>query len=301
MSGTSLAPLSGWPLWWRLLLVSAMWSTAFPVVRLAARSMPPFALSAGRAAVAVTVLVVFASVTGAFGKEGRWSWRAGLVLGTANGWLPNCLTAFALLSLAAATVSLVQSATPLFVALLAFLVLPGERPGPRTLAGLALGFAGIAVILGPKAMLGDGAGLLAGSVMLVVALSYAVGTVYVRRTRPGGALELAAGQQGISALGALAMCLSFESVAGFDQPWEVWAAVAWAGVFGSALPVTLFLSLAQRARATDAAMTGYLQPGFAAVFAALLLGEVPETRVLLGGVVVLAGVWLATGGGRRSP
>ena len=74
-----------------------------------------------------------------------------------------------------------------------------------------------------------------------------------------------------------------------------------AGVFGSAVPVTLFLSLAQRARATDAAMTGYLQPGFAAVFAALLLGEFPETRVLLGGAVVLAGVWLATGGGRRSP
>ncbi|MFC7738020.1 DMT family transporter [Roseomonas sp. GCM10028921] len=300
MSGGPPAPLSGWPLLWRLLLISAMWATAFPVVRLAARDMPPFALSAGRAAVAVTVLLALAAAMGAFGKRGRWSWRAGLVIGTVNGWLPNCLTAFALLSLAAATVSLIQSATPLFVALLSVALLPGERPGPRGLLGLGLGFAGIGVILGPAAVLGEGAGLLAGAAMLVVALSYALGTVYVRRTRPGGALELAAGQQGVSALGALAMSLLFEPLSGFDQPWQVWAAVAWAGVFGSAVPVTLYLSLAQRARATDAAMTGYLQPGFAAVFAALLLGEWPEPRVLLGGAVVLAGVWLATGG-RRPP
>ncbi|MBP0446621.1 DMT family transporter [Roseomonas sp. SSH11] len=291
-------PLRGWPLWWRLVLISAMWATSFPVVRLAARSMPPFALSAGRAAVAVLLLVVFGLLTGALRME-RWNWRAGLVIGTTNGWLPNCLTAFALLTLAAATVALIQSATPLFVALLAFLFLPGERPGPRTLAGMAVGFAGIGVILGPSALLGAGAGLLAGAVMLVVALSYATGTVYVRRTRPGGALALAAGQQGVSALGALALALAFEPLSGFDQPWEVWAAVAWAGVFGSAVPVTLFLSLAQRARATDAAMTGYLQPGFAALFGAMLLGEWPEPRVMLGGLVVLLGVWLATGGQGR--
>ena len=297
---STLAPLGGWPLWWRLLLISGLWATAFPLVRFAARSMPPFALSAGRAGVAVTLLLLFALVSGAFRRPGGWSWRAALVLGTCNGWLPNCLTAFALFTLAAASVALIQSATPLFVALLAFVALPGERPGPRTLAGLALGFAGIAVILGPAAMLGMDGALLAGGAMLVVALSYATGVVFVRRTRPGGALQLAAGQQGVSALGALTASLCFEPLAGFGQPWEVWAAVACAGVLGSAVPVTLFLFLAQRARATDAAMTGYLQPGFAAVFAALLLGEWPEAQVLLGGGVVLAGVWLATGD-RRAP
>ena len=41
-------------------------------------------------------------------------------------------------------------------------------------------------------------------------------------------------------------------------------------------------------------MVGYLQPVFAALFGALLLAEFPEWRVLAGGAVVLAGVWLAT-------
>jgi drug/metabolite transporter (DMT)-like permease len=41
-------------------------------------------------------------------------------------------------------------------------------------------------------------------------------------------------------------------------------------------------------------MVGYLQPIFAGLIGALLLAELPEPRVVLGGVVVLAGVWLAT-------
>jgi drug/metabolite transporter (DMT)-like permease len=291
------ALLKGWPLWWRLLVISAFWASAFPVVRHAARSMPPFALSFGRGVVACIVVLGVAFATGAFRGLRLAFWRHGLVLGTVNGWLPNCLTAVALLSLGAASVSLIQSSTPIFVAMLATAFLPAERPGPRTLAGMALGFVGIAIVLGPQAL--SGAEMLAGAVMLVVALSYALGTVYVRRTRPGSVLALSAGQQMGAAVGAGMLSLSFDPAGSFDQPWPVWVSVAWVGLFSSAVPLTLFLWLVQRARATDAAMTSYLQPGFAAIFAALLLGEWPEPRVLLGGVVVLAGVWLATSGGER--
>ena len=109
---------------------------------------------------------------------------------------------------------------------------------------------------------------------------------------------LSAGQQVVGAVGAGGLRLGFEGAGGFDQPWPVWGAALWVGLLASALPLTLFLSLVQRARATDGAMTGYLQPVFAAVFGALRLGEWPEPRVLAGGAVVLAGVWLATSGER---
>ncbi|MFH5924314.1 DMT family transporter [Roseomonas xinghualingensis] len=295
MSGAGV--LKGWPLWWRLLVISAFWASAFPVVRLATRSMPPFAFSFTRSVAAFVAVMGIAWATGAFRGLKLAFWRHGLVLGTANGWLPNCLTAVALMSLGAASVALVQSTTPLFVALLATAFLPAERPGPRTLAGMVLGFAGIAIVLGPQAL--SGAEVLAGAMMLVVALSYAAGTVYVRRMRPGPVMALAAGQQLVGAVGAGILSLAADPPGSFDQPWSVWGAAVWVGLFTSALPLTLYLALVQRARATDAAMTGYLQPGFAAVFAALLLGEWPEAQVFLGGAVVLAGVWLATGGGGR--
>ncbi|WP_376096216.1 DMT family transporter [Roseomonas sp. CCTCC AB2023176] len=287
-------PLTGWPLWWRLLVISAMWGTAFPMLRYAAAHMPPFALSFARGVVSAVALLAFAYATGALrGLRGGFV-RNGLILGTTNGWLPNVMTATAVITLAAASASLIQSTAPLFVAVLSFLFLPQERPTPRTFVGLAVGLVGIAVILGPGALAG-GAGLLAGLLMVATALSYATGTVYVRWYRPGSPVALSAGQQVFGAIGAGLLSLSFDAPAAYDQRWLVWGAVVWIGILSSAVPLTMFLSLVQRARATDASMTGYLQPVFAAIVSAILLGEVPEARVFAGGAVVLLGVWLATG------
>jgi drug/metabolite transporter (DMT)-like permease len=217
------------------------------------------------------------------------------VLGTLNGWVPNILGSAAMARIDSATGALVQATTPLLVAALAAAALPAERPGPRTLAGLLVGLAGVAAIAGPGVLEG-GAGGTGASLMLVVALSYASGTVYVRAVRPGAADELAFGQQIGGGIAATLIAFALEPVgppvaAAGPGPW---AAVAALAVLGSAVPLTLFLGLVQRARATDAATVGYLQPVCATLLGALLLGEWAEPRVLFGGAVVLAGVWLAT-------
>jgi drug/metabolite transporter (DMT)-like permease len=119
----------------------------------------------------------------------------------------------------------------------------------------------------------------------------------VRAVRPGAADELAFGQQIGGGVAATLIAFALEPggppllAADTVGPW---AAVAALAVFGSALPLTLFLSLVQRARATDASMVAYLQPLCATLLGAVLLGEWAEPRVLAGGAVVLAGVWLAT-------
>jgi len=112
--------------------------------------------------------------------------------------------------------------------------------------------------------------------------------------KPGAAAPLALGQQMVSASVAGALAVPFAPAGSFDLSLQLWVVLALLGAFASALPLTMFLMLLQRARATDAGMVGYLQPPFAAGVAAILLGEWPELRVLVGGLIVLAGVWLAT-------
>ena len=125
-----------------------------------------------------------------------------------------------------------------------------------------------------------GAGGAGALLMLVVALSYASGTVYVRAARPGAADELAFGQQIGGGVAATLIAFAVEpagpplAAAGFGP----WAAVAALAVLGSAVPLTLFLSLVQRARATDAATVGYLQPVCATLLGAVLLGEWAQVR-----------------------
>lgn len=287
--------MTGWPLWWRLLLISSLWGAAFPVMRFAVADLPPWWIASGRALLAACVVAAWLALRGRPIVPRGAMLRHALVLGTLNGWVPNILASASMARIDSATGALIQAIAPLLVALLSVAALPAERPGPRTAAGLLVGFAGVAAIAGPGVLEGGTSG--AGAfLMLLVALSYASGTVYVRAARPGAADELAFGQQ--IGGGIVATLIAFALEPGGPPAGAAtaaaWAAVAALAVFGSAVPLTLFLALVQRARATDASMVGYLQPACATLLGALLLGEWAEPRVLAGGGVVLAGVWLAT-------
>ena len=286
--------MTGWPLWWRLLLISSLWGSAFPLMRFAVAAIPPWWLASGRALLAASAVALWLALRGRPVLPRGAMLRHAAVLGTLNGWVPNILGSAAMARIDSAAGALIQATAPLMVALLAAAALPAERPGPCTAAGLLVGLAGVAAIAGPGVLEG-GAGGTGALLMLLVALSYASGTVYVRAVRPGAADELAFGQQFAGGIAATLIAFAAEpggppSAAGLGP----WAAVATLAVLGSAIPLTLFLAVVQRARATDASMVGYLQPACATLLGALLLGEWAEPRVLAGGAVVLAGVWLAT-------
>ncbi len=288
-----MSTLAGPALWWRLLAIGGLWGASFPLLRAVATEMSPLALATTRGAFAAAAVLAFLAATGQIRGYGRRSLVHGLVLGTTNGWIPNLLTAFALGRIEAAPAALIHAATPLLVALFATLLLRDEHPGRRGLLGLGLGFLGIAVIVGPAAVQG-GASLLGGLLILVSGVSYALGTVYARWARPGAPALIALGQQLFAATVAGVFSFAADSPGAYDLPGRSWVILALLGILGSALPLTMFLSLLSRVRATQAAMVGYLQPAFAAAIGAAWLGEWPSLNVQLGGFIVLAGVWLAT-------
>lgn len=285
---------SGPALWWRLLVIGGLWGSSFPLLRLIAAEMSPFALAAVRGGFAALAVLAFLAASGQLRGPIRRYWLPALVLGTCNGWVPNLLTASALGHIQAAPAALIHAGTPLLVAMIAYVVLREERPGLRGVAGLLLGFAGIAVILGPDALVG-GASFTGGLLILLSGLFYAIGTVYARRARIGAAPQIVLGQQVVAGLVAGGLSLPLGGgVESYIQPAWVYGVLALLGVVTSALPLTMFLRLLARSRVTDASMVGYIQPPFAAGVGALLLGEWPSPLVLVGGAVVLAGVWLAT-------
>jgi drug/metabolite transporter (DMT)-like permease len=159
--------------------------------------------------------------------------------------------------------------------------------------GLLVGFGGIALILGPDAFAGR-ASFMGGVLILLSGVSYALGTIYARRVRPGAPAQLALGQQLVSGGVAALLSIPLAPAGAYALDGSTIAIIAVLGIFASALPLTMFLSLLARARVTDASMVGYLQPPFAAAAGAAMLGEFPSALVLAGGAIVLAGVWLGT-------
>jgi len=289
---TGAPPLAGAALWVRLVVIGALWGAAFPLIRFLAAHLPPFAMAGVRGALAAVAVFVFLWFRRELGGISRAVLLAAVVLGTFSGVIPNTLIPLALQRMEAAPASLVQAAGPLIVTLLAGVFLPGERPTLRMLAGIGTGFLGIALVIGPG---GLGGGTALGALMVLGAtFSYAVSTIWVRKAPRGPAAALALGQQAVSGIVSGSLALAVDGPGALVQPPEVWVVAVILAIFATAVPLTMFLGLATRARAADAAMVGYLQPVFATAIAVAWLGEVPSWRVLAGGAVVLAGVWLVT-------
>jgi drug/metabolite transporter (DMT)-like permease len=160
------------------------------------------------------------------------------------------------------------------------------------LAGIGLGFAGIALVVGSG---GLGGGSVTGALLVLGAtFAYALSTIWVRRADRGPAAALALGQQAVSGVLSGSLALAVDGPGALVQPPEVWVVAVILAIFATAVPLTLFLGLATRARAADSAMVGYIQPVFSTAIAAAWLGEVPSWQVVAGGAVVLGSVWLVT-------
>ncbi|HYF55819.1 MAG TPA: DMT family transporter [Salinarimonas sp.] len=286
-----------------LLGAGFFWGSGFLFIKLTEGALSPPALAACRGTIAALALSAWFVSQGWSLRPQGGEWRHWAVLGACNGWGPNILTAFAMTQITAGLGSMIQASGPILVAVLSHLAFADERLTPGRLAGVAVGFVGMAILIGPEAFDPAGAAIWGVLAMVATAISYAVGNVYVRFIREAQPARLALGQQLFSAGPAIPIALALGGPAAFAPATEVPLALLGLGVLATALPIVLFMRLIRAAGPTRAAMVGYLTPVAATVLAMLVLGERIGPREVLGGAVVLLGVALvstARAGGRQT-
>jgi drug/metabolite transporter (DMT)-like permease len=280
-----------------LFACSLFWGSSFLIIKLMGGQVSPWVIASCRGLVGACTLAIWISLMGQIPWPRRDEIRDWLILGTTNGWLPNVLVAFALTRLDSGPAAMIQAAGPLVTAVIAHLAFADERlTGPR-FAGIVLGFLGVALIIGPEALEGRGtiAGILA---MMGVALGYATGNIYTRTIRNADPARLALGQQFVSGIVATFLALIFMGAAGYAPvPANALPLIA-LGVVATALPMAIFMRLITHAGPTRAALTGYLVPTVAVILGIAVLGERLSLMQGVGALTVLAGLGLASGGGR---
>jgi len=173
----------------RLVVLAAIWGASFIFLRVAAPVLGPVLTALLRVLIAGIALLGYLQVRGlGYGNVGRY-WREYLVIGVANSAIPFLLFSFAALYLPASYSAILNSATPLFGALLSTIWL-AEPLTAIKLIGLLAGGAGVALVSGagpvvPDAMIGW-----AVAACLTAALCYAGAGIYVKK-RLAGATPLA--------------------------------------------------------------------------------------------------------------
>ena len=286
-----------------LILLAALWGASYLFIRVASPVIGPVLLVEVRLLLAAAVLLLYALARGQ--KPVTFDhWPSFVVLGLVNAAVPFTLVAIAELRLTASVTSILSATNPMFTAAIAAFVLRDSLDIRRCI-GLALGFAGVVIVVGWSAPAIDASVVLAAAAALVAMLCYASGSVYaVVRLPNTSPLTLATMQQLTAAL-VLAPVAAVVAVARppttAPSPSVMLAVVALA-VLSTSVAYLLFFFLLNRVGPTRTATTSYLVPVFGIVWGATFLHEPVPLGMIVGSVAVGLGLALVLGriGGSRT-
>lgn len=275
----------------RLLILSAIWGGSFIFMRIAVPALGPVALMELRVLLAALFLALVARFLDSALRAGE-HWKHYLILGFFNSALPFLLFGYAALTLPASLMAILNATAPIWSALIGVLWLH-HRLTPKVALGLALGIAGVVLLVGfDPAMLQPGAGLAIAAV-LAASLCYGIASLYAKQARTVEPLANAHGSMWAAALWLLPPFLLFQPGAR-PEP-EILFSVVILGVVCSGIAYLLYFRLIAEIGAAPALTVTFLIPLFGVLWGWLFLSEKVGWHTFAGAFVVIAGTALVTG------
>ncbi|RYZ41573.1 MAG: drug/metabolite exporter YedA [Myxococcaceae bacterium] len=264
---TEPAPHRGWLLF-SLFALYVIWGSTYLAMRFALTGFPPFRMAGLRFLVAGGLLFVGLRLRGQ-PVPGARQWGAGAATGLLLLVMGNGGIVFAQnLGVPSGVAALVVGSMPLWMAI--FGAAFGQRPGRSELAGLVLGFAGVALLNLGGDMGGGGAAAVA---LLVAPLSWAFGSVWSRRLPMPSGLMTPATQM----LTAGVMMLGVSAVLGERMtgtpPMRAVVSFVYLVLFGSLVAFSAYAYLLRHARPALATSYAYVNPAVAVLLGVVFAGE----------------------------
>lgn len=257
--------------WGLLLLLSLLWGSSLFFLAIAGRELPPFTIVAAKVVLAAIPLVLVAGL-----PCGRRQWGGFAVMALFNDAGPFVLMAVAAPYLTTGLASVLIATNPLFTAVMAHWLTTDERMTPRHMAGVAIGFLGLAVMLGDGAMAMSLPALLGAAAYLAAAVAYSYASIFGRRfaAERVSPMKVAAGQHCCSVLAMVPLALLVE------HPWTLplpsaptLVALLAMGLGSGALAYTIFYRVLATAGATNVVLVTFLSPVTTILLGVAVLGE----------------------------
>jgi drug/metabolite transporter (DMT)-like permease len=276
-----------------LATVALLWGASFLFIKVAVRELAPATLILGRLGLAsLTLAVIVPVLVGGRRTIAEIRANAGwlAVVGLVNVAIPFWLLSWGETRIASGLASIIQAAVPIFNAVIAFGFFRDVRVGGLRLAGVGIGFVGVALLVGAQPH-GKVLGALA---VCGMALCYAVGQLLAGR-------HLRQVQPPVVALATTAVAAIVASPFGIAQApghmpgWKTTGSVAALAIPLTAVAFLLFYAIIAGAGAAYASLVTYLVPPIALAYGAIFLDEHFGTADFAALVLIFGGVVLGTG------
>jgi drug/metabolite transporter (DMT)-like permease len=275
--------------------LAAVWGFAWPITIVGLRDCDPLLLASLRNLFGGVVLFAWRyRKTDKQRFDGRTLWIT-FIAGTCWVGIPIAMTAWALQYISGGLGSILQSTTPFFVAIFAYLLLHQNQFSFVKIAGLIIGFGGIIVLFSDDSVSAvNSMMLIAGLAVLVPSALNAFAQVFARKYFKGDD-KLGFMMYILLFAGLETLPLSFiGSMPRFVLTVNLTLSILYLGVLASAVPFVIYFELLQRVDIVILSMVAYVIPVIAVVAGILWLGERMSSTDIVGSILVLFGVVLAT-------
>jgi drug/metabolite transporter (DMT)-like permease len=277
--------------WLILGLLAIIWGGAFFFIGVAVRHVPPLTYVFLRLSIAAAAMWGYL----AFRREKLGlpasAWGSILLLALLNNALPFTLFGWGQTHIASGLASILNATTPIWGVVVAHFLTQDERMNPRKVAGVLLGFGGVATMIGPSLLSSLGSSALAQLACVTASLSYALAAVWARRFRRQGIspLSVTTGQLTAGAVMMLPMSIFI------DRPWThafppltAIAAITALALMCTAFGYVMYFRLIATSGATNALLVTLLVPPVAILLGALFLSETLAPQDFIGlGLIAL--------------
>ncbi|HKE35127.1 MAG TPA: EamA family transporter [Candidatus Acidoferrum sp.] len=276
--------------------VYVIWGSTYLAIRVGVETVPPLMLAGLRHfTVGVLLYPVLRWKTGV--RPSATHWKTAAVTGCLLLFVGNGGVSWAEQVVPSGITALLVTTVSFWLVIVDWLRPSGHRPARKVLVGLVLGFAGVALLVGPVHLGGAERVDVRGVAVLVAAsFSWACGSIYSKHGgMPGSALLGVAMQSlvgGTVLLFAGLVSGEFHRFRFATISWHSWVALAYLVVFGSGIGLSAYLYILQKSTAARVATYALVNPVVALLLGWLVADEVISSRTLIAAVIILTAVVL---------
>jgi len=285
--------------------VYLVWGSTYLAIRIGIESFPPLILAGLRhLLVGLFLYPILRRKTGI--KPTAANWRTAIVTGALLLFVGNGGVSWAELTVPSGIAALLVATVSLWLVIVDWLRPGGVRPVLRVVMGLVMGFAGLALLVGPARLGGServdprGAG-----VLVVASLAWACGSIYSKHGGMPNSAMLSVAMQSFAGgvillLGGL-FAGEFHALQLGAISLRSWLALAYLIVFGSGIGFSAYIYILHKSTAARVATYAFVNPVVALFLGWLILGEPLSLRTVLAAAVILTAVVLVITAPHRTP
>lgn len=274
--------------------LALIWGVSFLLIKVAVHDMSPAVLLLLRAASGLLALALIVKAMGRPLLGEGWKTRLGsfAFMAVTNAIVPWIAIAWGEERISSGLASILNSTTTLWTAVLIYWAMPSERPSIVNYVGVVIGLAGVVILVLPDlSRHGVSANFFGTLAVLVASLSYALNAIYQRtRMRKVSLFDISIGQ--LAAATVFAVPLAIPSLSGVHVAPVSLAAVLALGAGGTGIAYLLYYYVMNTLGAVRASGVTLLVPVTAVFWGAVLLHETVSVPMVIGMVVILAGIVL---------